>query len=171
MFIESIEWWCRTHTPISLYGRQPGLTHRSTCPSIPGLGQGAPHPKRCLHGLDLSAYPQNHSAHGTHRTHGTISPIQEEYYSYNGMLDYPHIPRLPQINIIVGGVYGVKNRYILGGHLLGRCLSPLTLRHPIFSVALDWGCLHPSISLSSSIPTQSYVVVWFIYNYLLKSCI
>ena len=92
MFIESIEWWCRTHTPISLYGRQPGLTHRSTCPSIPGLGQGAPHPKRCLHGLDLSAYPQNHSTHGTHRTHRTISPIQEESYLYDGMLDSPYTP-------------------------------------------------------------------------------
>ena len=100
--------WCRTHTPISLYGRQPGLTYRSTCPSIPGFGAGDTPPKidastdricRLTHSI--------HNIHGTHRTHGTISPIQEESCPYNGTLDYPHIPRLP--HVIVGGVYGVKN--------------------------------------------------------------
>jgi len=58
---------------------------------------------------------------------GTISPIQEELYQYSGTLDPPK-PRLPQINIIDGGVFGERvKKHIFCFGLLGRCLSPLTL--------------------------------------------
>jgi len=105
--------------------RQPGLTHRSTCPSIPGLGAGGTPPKidasmdwiylrssRYLHPSPaISSYLQN------------IDPIQEEFTCTVECL-FPHIPRLPQINFIVGGVYGVKNRYILFGLFVGEVPFP-----------------------------------------------
>ena len=144
MFIESMNIWCRPLPQYHCMVRQPGLTYRRTCPSIPGLGAGGTPPK-----IDASTDWIYRLTHSTHRTHGTISPIQEESYPYNGMLDYPHIPRLP--HIIVGGVYGVKNDifyFCWGGAF------PLSRLYVVNPYALDWGCPHPSIHLSSGIPTQ-----------------
>ena len=144
----------QTLTPMSLYGRQPGLTHRRTCPSIPRLGAGGTPPK--INASTDRICRLTHSTHSSHRTYSTyrtISPIQEESYPYNGTLDYPHIPRLP--HIIVGGVYGVKNDifyFCWGGafplsryYVLNPCslglglpssLHPFVVQHPHTTIGL-----------------------------------
>ena len=154
-------------TPMSLYGRQPGLTYRRTCPSIPGLGAGGTPPKNDASWTGLSALFQKFRYSRYSRDSRTMLQSRRDYTCTVECLS-PHIPRLPQINFIVGGVYGVKNRYILFC-LLGRCLSPLTLVCAL-SMCLGLGGLHPLIFCRLASP-YNLLVVWFIYNYLLKSCI
>ena len=150
----------QTPTPISLYCRQPGLTYRSICPSIPGLGAGGTPPKTMpprIGFVGLSTAPTAL----TELTALTEQCLQSRRNLTLTMVCWiPHIPRLPQINIIVGGVYGVKNRYILVC-LLGRCLSPLTLVCALTPVFLDWGCPHPLIFCRPASP-HNQKVVWFI---------
>jgi len=50
-------------------------------------------------------YQLIYSSYRTYSTYRTISPIQEESYSYN-VCWIPHIPRLP--HVIVGGVFGER---------------------------------------------------------------
>jgi len=83
-------------------------------PLDPGIG-GRGHPTQNDASMDwiCRLTHSTHSSHRTYSTYRTISPIQEESYSYN-VCWIPHIPRLPQINFIDGGVYGGEvKKYII----------------------------------------------------------
>jgi len=90
--------------------------------------------------------------------------IEEKSYSYGGMLDSPYTPS-PSYHSW-RSIWGKKSIYFVlvcwGGAF------PLSHYYVVNPYALDWGCPHPSILLSSSIPTQPYgcvvhLIIIFIY--------
>ena len=156
MFIESMNFGAEPYPNCHCIIRQPGLTHRSTCPSIPGFGAGGTPPKNDAPWIGFVCVPPAISSDLQNN-----DPIQEGLYLYDVLLDYPHIPRLP--HVIVGGVYGVKNRCILFW-LVGEVPFP---SHASM-------CLIPMLWIGVAIIPPSFCrpafphnprVVWFIYNY------
>jgi len=105
-----------------------------------------------------------------------MSPIQEESYSYDGTLDYPHIPRLPQINIIVGGVYGGEvKKYILFGLFVGEVPIPSNAGMcfgPWIGIALipPFPC-RPAFPHNPMIVWFILIIIIFIYNYYFRKYI
>ena len=151
--------------------RQPGLTHRSTCPSIPGLGAGGTPPKIdasmdwiCLR---TSSYLQPSPA--ISRDSRTILQSRRNITSTVERL-FPKTPSPSNKFHRWRGIWGEVKKYILFCFVVGEVPFPSNASMCFIPVALDWGCPHPSIHLSSSIPTQPFgcvvhLIIIIFYSY------
>jgi len=151
----------QTLTPISLYGRQPGLTYRSICPSIPGFGAGDTPPKTMppwIGFVGLPTEPQ-HPRHPQNPRNNFSNPGGILLLQWYAGLS-PYTPSPSNKFHSWRGIWGEVKKYIFC-FVVGEVPFP---SNTIMLVLWIGVAFIPPFFCRLASP-HNHRVVWFIYNY------